>query len=145
MHKQTLENIYDKYCCLLYGIAIQICPAKKMAEQILIKTFIKIYKQGIIPETCPSYCITLIRLILKTAEEEHHRSKVKNTFKLKQFESTPLLHEIICNQITLQDYCAENYLTQQEGLQILREEFKVIKKGSVLFKNDIILKEHRFV
>lgn len=114
MNSVVFENIYEKYSPMLYGIALQIDPEQKSAEQILIKTFKKIHEQEITQEKYPTYCLTLIHLILKTAHEIFPL-KFENNIKLKQFESTPLLHKLICKQINLQDFCTEKKLKQHEG------------------------------
>ncbi len=123
----NFENIYDKYCGMLYGISLQICNSNKNeAEELLISTFKKIHEQDICPEKFPSYCITLIRFVIKTAKELYP-IKFKRNFKLKQFENTPLINQFMCDQITLQDYCKDKHLTLQEVLQIIRKEFAVIR------------------
>jgi hypothetical protein len=127
MRSGKFKNIYAKYCPLLYGVVLQICPVKKQAKQILIKTFIKIDDQDIIHETYPGYCITLMRLIIKTAQEEFYPGQLKNNFRLKEFENTRLLHQFLCHQISLENYCSENHLTQQEGLQIIYQEFRSLQ------------------
>ena len=47
MNTSNFGNIYDKYCPMLYSIALQICHSRKKAEQTLINTFKKIYNQYI--------------------------------------------------------------------------------------------------
>ena len=53
MSNSTAKDIYDKYCSMLNGLALQICYFnKKAAEELLISTFKKIwigYKSGKIP------------------------------------------------------------------------------------------------
>lgn len=121
------ENIYDKYCSMLYGIALQICYSNENeAEELLTSTFKKVKEQDINQEKYPAYCIILIRIILKTAQELYPL-KFKNGFRLKQFEDTPLINQLFCKQISLQDYCKEKSITNQEALQILRKEFSVIR------------------
>lgn len=124
----NFESIYDKYCPMLYGIAVEICDSQKETEELLMTTFRKIYKEDISQEKYPAYCIALMRLIIKLAQGLYPE-KFKSCFRLKQFENTPLLNHLICDQISLQDYCKEKYLTQQEGLQIIRKEFSTIRNA----------------
>jgi len=144
----NFENIYDKYASMLYGIALQICDSnKKAAAELLTGTLKKIHEQNIAPEKYPAYCITLIRLIIKTAQELYP-TKFKNNFRLKQFENAPLLNKLICGQMSLQSCCSENYLTQQEALQIIRKEFSTIRsfeKENVFYADDKISTESALV
>jgi hypothetical protein len=126
MNNENLENIYDKYAAMLYGIALQIYPVQKNAEQILIYTFKKIHEQDITPEKHPAFCITLIHLVIKTARELYP-VKFKNNFRLNQFEKTPLLNQLICDRISLKEYRKEKHLTEQAGLQIIFKEFSIIR------------------
>jgi len=122
----SFENIYDKYCPILYSIALQIGGSKIKAEQLLITTFKKLYYQEMNFYQDSIYCIKLMRLLFVTAKELYPK-KLKENFRLKQFENTPLINQIICNQISLQDYCNKKHLTPQEGMQIIRNEFNSIK------------------
>ena len=128
MNTLNLKNIYDKYCPMLYSIALQICHSKKKAEQVLINVFKKIYTQDMSRHTESIYSITIMRLIIKTAQELYS-IKLKSNFRLKQFENTPLLNQLICNQISIQDYGKQKYLTYQEVLHIIRKEFIIIRNG----------------
>ena len=83
------------------------------------------YNQYITQHQYWVYSITLIRLIIKTAKELY-AIKLKSNFRLKLFEKTALLNQIICKQISLQDYCKEKYLTHQEVLHIIRKKFVII-------------------
>lgn len=125
MSYSNFESIYEKYCPLLYGIALEICHSQKKAEELLMTTLKKIHMEEISQEKHPAYCIFLMRLIIETAQDLYPE-KFKSCFRLKQFEKTPLINNLICNQISLQDYCKEKYLTQQEGLQIIRKEFTIL-------------------
>src|ERR1019366_2856672 len=122
MGYSNFENIYAEYCPMLYGMALEICHSKKKTAELLKSAFGKIEQEDICQEKYPVYCITLMRLIIKAAQELYP-AKYKSCFRLKQFENTPLINQLIFDQISLQDYCKENFLTQQEALQILRKEF----------------------
>lgn len=138
MNTLNFKNIYDKYCPMLYSIALQICDSKIKAEQVLINVFKKIYNQDISQHTDSIYSITLMRLIIKSAQELYS-IKLKSNFRLKQFEHTPLLNQLICNQISIQDYCKQKYLTHQEVLHIIRKEFIIIRDGK---KENALLTDH---
>lgn len=134
MNAAYFEKIYEKYSPMLFGVALEICPSKKHAEELLMITFKKIHLEDISREKHPAYCITLIRLIIKTAHGIYPE-KFKTCPSLKQFESTPLLNQLICDQKSLEDYCKEKPLSQQEGLQIIRDEFSKIRNSE--FKKKI--------
>ena len=132
----TLENLYDTYSPMLYGIALEISPGQKEAEEILISTFHKIGKQNLLQQAHPSLCATLIKLIIRTAHEQLKPGQLKNNFRLKQFESTPLLHKLLCEQISLENYGDENKLARAEVAKRIREEFislRNLKKKDVAF------------
>ena len=133
-----INNIYDKHCPILYSIAMQICHSKKKAAQVLINVFKKIYTHDISQHPDSIYSITLMRLIIKTAQELYS-IKLKSNFRLKQFEHTPLLNQLICNQTSIQDYCKQKYLTHQEVLHIIRKEFIIIRNGK---KENALLTDH---
>ena len=134
MNILNFNNIYDKQCPILYSIAMQICHSKEKAAQVLINVFKKIYTHDISQHPDSILSITLMRLIIKTAQELYS-IKLKSNFRLKQFENTPLLNQLICNQISIQYYCKEKYLTHQEVLHIIRKEFSIISN----FENENII------
>ena len=110
---------------MLYSIAVEISPTEKQAEEILIITFKKAHKLNLVAQTYPSLCITLIKIIIQTAHE--HLGDFKNNFRLKQFENTPLLHKLLCEQINLDNHCQENNLTRAELGKKIREEFNLLR------------------
>ena len=128
MNAANFEKIYEKYSPMLFGVALEICPSKKQAEELLLITFKKIHRDDINREKYPAYCITLLRLIIKTAHGIYP-DKFKTCPSLKQFETTPLLNQLICDQKSLEDYCKEKPLSQQEALQIMRDEFSKIRNS----------------
>ena len=67
-----------------------------------------------------------MQILIGTVKELYPK-KIKENFSLKQFENTPFINQLICHQISLQDYCNEKNLTPQEGMQIIRQEFITIK------------------
>lgn len=115
---------------MLYSIALQIGGSKIKAEKLLITTFKKLYCQEINFYQESIYCIKLMQILIGTVKELYPK-KIKENFRLKQFENTPFINQLICHQISLQDYCNEKHLTPQEGMQIIRTEFNFIKNVDV--------------
>ncbi len=137
MSYNTFENIYDKYSSMLFGIATELSDTTNQAEEILIITFKKFNSGGYINQSSPSVCITLIKLLIQTLHEKVNRHENKRDFKIKQFENSPLLHKIICEQINLNDYCIQKNIKRAEAGKILREEFNKIRNNySVLNQAD---------
>ncbi len=142
MEKQTtntIESLYDTYSVMLYGIVLEICPSTKEAETVLIKTFKKVHKQNIINQASSSICVTLIKLVIQTAHEVLMPEQLKHNFKLKRFEKSPLLHQLICEQISVDDICVKHKLTPLEVSQKVREEFNSIR--NLLNEKNISLKK----
>lgn len=117
----TFENMYDAHSSIVYGIAFHISPNQHVAEQILVNTFRKAYKQMLTEQKLPSLCMTLIRLTIETAHEELNPGKTSN-FKLNVFETDPLLQQLICGQLSFEDYCSQNKLTNAGGAKKIRLE-----------------------
>ncbi len=131
MLDKSLENIYDTYSKMLFGIAMQIAATEQDAEEILIITFKKIYKQNIIQQIYPSICITLIKLLIQTAHEQLNPEELEHNFKLKQFENTPLLHNLLCKQVSFEGHCNATNLSLAMGRKKLREEFNLLRKINI--------------
>lgn len=128
MSARNFEKIYEKYSPMLYGVALEICLSKKQAEELLMITFKNIHLEDINCEKNPAYCLTLIRLIIKMAYRLYPEN-FKTCVSLKQFENTPLLNQLLCEQISLQNYCDKKPLTKQQGLQIMLNEFITIRNS----------------
>jgi hypothetical protein len=107
---------------------LEISPTQKAAEEILINTFQKIHKKKLTQQNHTSICATLIKLIIQTAHEQLHPDQVKPSFKLKQLNNTPLLNKLLCEQISLKQYCEESNLAREEVSQKLREEVALLRK-----------------
>lgn len=122
------EKIYDSYSPLVYGIALEISPTTEIAEQILFRTFQEVFNQNLIEQKHPSLCVTLIKLVFHIAHEQLLPSQLKNNFKLKQFENTPLLHKLFCEQLNLEVYCKNNKLSPAEIANKIHEEFIYLRK-----------------
>lgn len=131
--ESNFSNLYDTYSPMLYGIALEISPSPIQAEEILSAAFQKAVRQNLIQQNEHSLCATLIKLIIQTAHEQLNH---KNNFKLQQFENTPLLHKILCEQINLEDHCTENKITRMEAAKQMREELQLVRiKNRIPDKN----------
>ncbi len=128
--KTDFENIYDRYSPMLYGIALQLCPATKKAEEILVLTFKKIEKQNLSFDNNKPLSIILIKLIIETAQDELSRGKTRCNFKIKLFENTPLIHQLLVQQNSVANYCIDNNISRHQALLNIRDEFKLIRKSS---------------
>lgn len=106
-------------------------PCGKKAAELLFFTFKKIHDNNISEEKFHAYCITLIHLIITTANELYPL-KFKNIFKLKYFEKTPVLKQLMCNQVNFNDYCNEKYLNKEAALQVIRKGVRLLSD----FKNE---------
>ncbi|AEE53467.1 hypothetical protein [Haliscomenobacter hydrossis] len=127
----SVEKLYHSYGTKLYSIALEIAPNQAAAEKILIGTFVKIHRQQstLLNTHSPPIYITLIKLILQTAHEQLYTSQLKYNFTLKQFANTPLLNKLICEQISLENYCTENQLTRADAAKKIREELMSIRNS----------------
>ncbi|HOZ51223.1 MAG TPA: hypothetical protein PLU17_05165 [Chitinophagaceae bacterium] len=121
------ESIYNKYIDMLYGITLEIAPSLEEADMILIKTFEKIKEQNVANLENSFICITLIKLLIQSAHQVLHPQERRHQFKLKHFKNTPLLHLLICEQISIDEICLKNKLTHSDFNTKLREEFNAIR------------------
>ncbi len=134
--------MYDTYGPLLYGIALQISSTEREAEQILISTFTKARRENIEKQEYPSLYISLLKFMVQTAHHRINNNIGRTNFKIKQFEETPMLHKLICEQMSLQDYCIEKKITKEKGMTDFRNELALIirraKKTNVsVNKNEV--------
>lgn len=123
----NFENIYDKYSTIVYGIAVEISQTKKEAEEIVMNTFIKFHEQNLSEQVHPSPCITLIRLMMQTASELINPEKLKTILRLKQFEKTPLLHNLLYQQVDLDSHCQDNNVSRADVGKVIREEVNFLR------------------
>jgi hypothetical protein len=133
-----LEKIYDKYGPVVYGIAIQIAPTRATAEQVLISTFQRAHEQNIPKQDYPLLVIELIKLTLKTARQLLKPDELKNNFRIKQFENTPLFNQFLCEDMSVESCCMKNNLTRKEVITGLCKEFMLLKNYDQDLKAKII-------
>ena len=112
---------------MLYNIALQVCPTYTKAEKILLLTFKKVYHQKIDWMDKKPFCFDIIKLIIQTAQEELYPGDTTCNFKIKEFENTPLLHKLLVEQLTLENYCIENSIARRKALLTIRNEFLQIR------------------
>lgn len=123
------EILYNTYSAILYRMSLDICPSVKQAEEILIITFQKAHQQHIEKQESSSICLSLIKLLIKTAHEQLNNNQGNTNFKLKNFENYPMMHHILCEQATAEHYCAENNISRQDLGKKLRNEFLLLRGG----------------
>ena len=128
--KADFENIYDAYCPVLNGIALQLCPTEEQAEQILVETFKKMHSQKSVWQNEKRLCIPLIKILIDTAKKQLYPAKTTVDFKIKQFKNTPLLHQLLVGQLSLENYCSKNHITREEIALKIRQEFMMIRNLS---------------
>jgi hypothetical protein len=112
---------------MLYGVAMEIAPNKTAAEKMLIGTFQKIHQQKLDQQNVPPPYMALVKLLIQTAHEQLYTGQLKYNFQLKQFENTPMLQKLICEQIDLENYCIQNQLTRSEMAKKIREEITSLR------------------
>lgn len=123
--KTEFEILYDTYNEMLYGIAQEIAPSIKEAEQILIITFKMANQQNIVDQKYPSHCISLIKLLIKTAHEQINKTG-KTKLEIKKFKQYPILHNLLCQQVTANDLNT-NISTKKRIGEKLRAEFLLMR------------------
>ena len=127
------ENIYDVYCPVLYSIALQLCPTVAKAEEILVETFRKVHSQKSVWQNDKPSCMPLIKLTIETAREHLYTDETSCDFKIREFKNTPLLHQLLVEQITVENYCSINNIARWEVLLTIKKEIKLIQH---LFEKD---------
>ncbi len=123
----AFQRLYDMYSAMLYGIALEISPSQKEADLILFETFMKAHKQDLFNQEGSSVCVTLIKLVIQTAHEVLIPEELKHNFKLKRFETSPLLHQLLCEQFSIDDLCSKHKLTPLHISKQIREEFNSMR------------------
>lgn len=99
----SLENIYDKYSAMIFGILLQICPHREAAEKVLITTFNKLYSHGELQNNNPCLFVKLIKLAIETAGEQLH---LQQPVIYKSFKESPLLQHLLFKNAGLKE-CEE--------------------------------------
>lgn len=124
----SLEYIYDVYSPVLYGIAFQISSDENEAEKILVATFRKIHKLELSSQANPNLCLELIKLTLEIACELFPKYK-RGFFGLKQFSKSPVLYQVIFENISISSLCTQYNLTAQQLMKSLRAELSLLSNA----------------
>lgn len=128
MNQTDFESIYEKYSPILYGVALQIISDKNKAELILIETFKKIVEQNITKDKHPNYCIILIRLTIKTAQDKFPLDKT-NKSDFHFFEKSPLVNHLVYTDTPIENICIEKNIEHNNRFEIIRNEFTQIRNS----------------
>lgn len=121
--KTKFETFYDKYSPMAFDIALQFSPNEKHAEEILNVAFTKAYHQNIEEQSFPPPCISLLKILIETAERLLNFKMEKNNFRLRQFENFPILQSLLCKKESLAIHCINNNITKEQASINLRTEF----------------------
>lgn len=133
----TLERLYDMYSPMLYSIAVEISPSSKEAESILIKVFHQIHVQKLAVHKSSLLGIALLKILLQTAQHELNSGERKSNIRLKCFQNAPLLHQIICEESGLKNYCEENNITTTEAMKQIRNEWSLLQSAETLTESSL--------
>ena len=137
--QKKFEKIYELYHPMVYGISCQVSEDDKQANEIFIKTFEKIHEQLRNNLKFVSPPIVIMKLAIRAAHEVIIPSNREVSLKLKQFENSPLLENLICTETALDTYCTENKISEEIVAKKIRAELMTLrylkaKKNSSLFK-----------
>lgn len=123
----NLENLYDTYSPMLFSLALEITNSKNDAEEILVKTFLKINRLKIEEQHHVALSGKFIKLLVQTAKTSVNPQNANAQFKLKQFEKTPITKNLLFEQIGFENYCNANNVTRVEAAKKIRQELKAIR------------------
>ncbi len=118
----SIEQIYDRYSSIVYGIVLKFTSSESEADRILISTFRKFYKQYAHKETNFSLCVTLIKLAIQTTYEHLQLLLANGQDGVLIFEDIPVLYNTVCKNVNLDTYCKENNTTRTEVAKRLSSE-----------------------
>lgn len=128
----SLEGLYNRYSALLFGIALQVSPDKESAEEILVLAFQKIYKLELSPLDHASIFITMTRMIIQLAQEKFIPLQAKEDLKLRMFEKSGILCNLLNGSFSIDRYCLENKITRAVFAKQVRQEFLDLKAHLVI-------------
>ena len=120
----TFDKLYDKYCPILYGIALEISSSQKEAEQILASTFEIAHARKLIEKNKHSLCAELIKITIQSAYEH---LKPINSFRLKQLENLPLLQKFLCDKKITDTLEFEKGENRTQIARQIRYEFNTLR------------------
>jgi hypothetical protein len=129
---QSLEYFYDLYSPVIYGVALQISSDEKEAEKILIASFKKINKLELFQPGSPNLSIKLIKLTIEVACELFPKY-TRGNLELKQFRKLPVLHRLICENLSIGSLCTQFNLTTQQLMKRLRAELSLLSNVKKMY------------
>ena len=127
-----IENIYDQYSAMVFGILLQICPDREAAEKVLVSTFQKFYSQHKTLQNSPCIFVALIKYAIETASEQ---LQLQQPVVYKSFRESPLLQHLLfknanmkeCQDFLQVDRTAVGKMLRHEILQL-----KAAQKSEIL-------------
>lgn len=128
----SAEHLYDTFSPLIYSIALQISPSPKLAEEVLCNSFKKFYNWMASKAYTGFVFPSIIRLTVDTAKDLFH---VDTNLRLRQFELTPMLYKLVCQDCTFQEYLESSKLSKEEGLQRIQKEVAFIKQSNMVARD----------
>ena len=118
---QAFEKFYDTYSPMLYGMALQLSPTQRQAEELLVKTFVILHKQKFVEANDPCVCINLIRLLLGTAQEQFKAAE------LHPFKNAPMMNLILSGKMSVREVCLHNRVNVIQLGKIIRAELNSLR------------------
>ena len=74
-----------------------------------------------------SVCGFLFKMIIKTAFDHSGKNSNQADPKLNKFEKTPTLHQLICEQVTLETHCKQHNITRAQASKNIRTEILMLR------------------
>jgi len=129
---QDFERLYDAYSPMLYGIAVEISETREEAEEILTNTFCQIFKALKSFSGRPFLHVIFIKILLQTAHKQLLGGQMANGIKLKRFEAMPIIHQLLCQHKSIQEYCDEHQQTRREASNSISKEVILLQESMQL-------------
>jgi hypothetical protein len=121
------EELYDTYSPMLYSILLETSPSQSHADEILCCTFQKAHAQNIAGRHRASVCASLIKFTIQCAREILTPLQF-NTAQLEQrFKQTPMLSQILCENLTNENFLEENKVDRVAAAKNLRKELMALR------------------
>ena len=130
--REYIENIYDEYCSMMYGIIIKITNDEKAIETILTSVFKSLLKDDFF--ALNPHCIRakIIKLTVQTAcNQLNYDEHSYICFS----EKTPQLNSILSHYSTSSNRELVN--SSSCNMLLLREEFNSIRENLLLKGNSM--------
>ena len=119
-----IENIYDQYSAMVFGILLQICPDRGAAEKVLVSTFQKFYLQHKTLQNSPCIFVQIIKYAIETVSEQ---LQLQQPVIYKSFRESPLLQHLLFKNASMKE--CENFLQVDRTTvgKMLRHEILQLK------------------